>query len=36
MKPRHLKSTTDIGSGIENNEKYPKLNVGGHVRISKY
>ena len=36
MKLSHVNSTTGFGLGIENNEKFLKLNVGDHVRISKY
>ena len=31
-----VKSSTYIASGIENNEKDPKFEVGSHVRIWKY
>ena len=35
-KPADVKSSTYIDFVIENNEKDPKLEVGGQVRISKY
>ena len=36
MKPVDVKSSTYIDFGVENNDKYPKFEVGDHVRISKY
>ena len=36
MKPIDLKYGTYLDVGKENNEKYPKLEFGDHVRISKY
>ena len=33
MKPADLKPNTYMDAGKENNEKYPKFNVGDHVRI---
>ena len=35
IKPGDVKSSTYIDFGIGNNEKYPKFEVGQHVRISK-
>ena len=36
MKPVDIKYNTYIDFDKENNEKDPKFNVDGHVRISKY
>ena len=36
MNPIDVKSNTYIDFGKENNGKYPKFQVGDHVRISKY
>ena len=36
MKPFDVKSSTDIDSSKENNEKYPKFKIGDIFRISKY
>ena len=36
MKPADLKSSMYIDFNVENNEKDPKFEVGGHVKIWKY
>ena len=36
MKPADIKNNTFIDFGKESNNKYPKFQVGDHVRISKY
>ena len=36
MKPVDVKSSTYIDFDIENIDKYPKLKVDDHVKISKY
>ena len=36
MKPVNVNSNTYIDFGIENNDKYSKVKVGDHVKISKY
>ena len=36
LKPFDVKSSTDIDSSKENNEKYPKFKIGDIFRISKY
>ena len=36
MKPVDVKSSTDIDSSQEINDKYPKFKIGDIVRISKY
>ena len=36
MKPIDVKDNTYVDSKKEVNDKYPKLKVGDHVRISKY
>ena len=36
IKLKPVKSSTYLDSGIENNDKDPKFEVGDHVRISKY
>ena len=36
MKPVDVKWITYIDFNKENNNKDPKFNVGGHVRLSKY
>ena len=36
MKPVDVKGNTYIDASKEVNDKYPKLKVGDHVRISKY
>ena len=36
MKPVDVKLNTYIDFDQENNEKYPKFNVGDSVKISKY
>ena len=35
MKPTDVKLSTYIDFNVENNDKYPKLEVGDHIRISK-
>ena len=36
MKPIDGKSSSNFDFGVENNGKNPKLEVGDHVKISKY
>ena len=36
MKPIGGKSSSNFDFGVENNGKNPKLEVGDHVKISKY
>ena len=36
MKPIHVKSSTYIDFGVEDNDKDPKFEVVNHARISKY
>ena len=36
MKPVDVKASTYTGFGLENNDNYPKFEVGDQVRISKY
>ena len=36
MKPINVKSDSFAEYNEEFNEKYPKFNIGDHVRISKY
>ena len=36
MKPVDVKPKIYTDFGIKNNDKYPKFEVGNHVRISKY
>ena len=36
MKPINVKSDSNAEHNVESNEKDPKFQVGGHVRISKH
>ena len=36
MKPAVVKRSSYIDFNVENSDKDPKFEVGGHVRISKY
>ena len=36
IRPADIKSRTDINFNLENNDKYPKFEVGDPVRISKH